>query len=291
MTQRCLCPEFSYFAPCVNVLLSQYALRGKTSNAVIIHETLESSYHTIPCMESSWSCNFNFRSIHYPLLSHLQLKSRINLAPADLGEGELGVRLNDPDAVGAALGSIARSRLALVQPGHVAASVPPDAHGQHHTTGQGLAHTDGTTQPEHWLGTSGLAELVVDVVDLGVVVDVDGGVLDHLAVLDVQAVDALKLAALVGGELRDDGKGAVGVDGHVARVTVVVVVGDTVRVVSAAGLVADALARALGALALSVARDVARVRDQRGGAGVSLPDVHLVAASSVAVDVALCRRG
>src|SRR5688572_27670613 len=97
------------------------------------------------------------------------LDGRVNLTPSDVGEGDLCTRLNLPDGLGATLGGIAWSRLILIQPVHVAAGIPPDAHGQHHAAGQGPSHTDGATKPEHGLGAGRLTELVVDVVDLGVV--------------------------------------------------------------------------------------------------------------------------
>ena len=218
-------------------------------------------------------------------LHYHPLDSRVNLTPSDVGEGDLCTRLNLPDGLGATLSGIAGTGLALIQPVHVAAGIPPDAHGQHHTAGEGTAHANGTAESEHGLRAGRLAEFVVDVVDLGVVGHVDGGVLDDDAVLDVLAVDALELAALVGGELGHDGEGLLGVDGHAARVAVVLPLADAVVVVAATRLIADALALALGALALNEAGDVARVRDEGGGAGVGLPDVHLVAARSEVADI------
>jgi hypothetical protein len=104
--------------------------------------------------------------------------------------------------------------------------------------------------------------------------------------LNVAANDLLEDAVL-GGERGDDGEGAGGVDRLVAGGAVVVEGLVAVGVVAAAVLVADAGLFALLTVAAVETGLVARVRSQMGGAGVGLPDVELVAADALALDVAL----
>ena len=83
----------------------------------------------------------------------------------------------------------------------------------------------------------------------------------------------------------DDGEGTGGVDEHV--VAVVVGVADGVGVVAAAVLVADTVELALGTVTLEEAGLVAGVRCKVSSAGIGLPDVELVAARTIALEVRL----
>jgi hypothetical protein len=116
--------------------------------------------------------------------------------------------------------------------------------------------------------------------------DVDRGVLDDDTVLDVLADDGLEHTVL-GRELGDDSEGLGGVDFEAGTV-VELVVAVEVGVVAAAVLVADALGSALvstGAgkealLATCVGGNLVR-------AAVGFPNVHLVTAHTLALDVTL----
>lgn len=157
----------------------------------------------------------------------------------------------------------------------MAALVPPDGHGEHHTPSKRVAHLLHGTKLHEAARVCGLAELVVHVVDLRQGGDVDGGVFDDAAVLDVQAVDLAELALLVGNELGDDGEGLARVDNLAGAVVVPLV--DAVGVVAAAGLVADTLVSALLAGALVETLDAARVRSQVCSTAVGFPNVHFIA--------------
>lgn len=169
---------------------------------------------------------------------------------------------------------------------HEPALVPPDAKDEDHTSGHGLAHLPhGAEVHEALRAAHRAAVLVVQVVDRGRPGDVDAGVLDDLAVLDVQAADRDQLAVAVGGELRDGGERAARVD-HQAGAEVLLVADDG-RVVAAAVLVADSVEGALVARASVQAFVLAWMwRDVRCHR-VGLEDVHLVAACALAFDVGL----
>lgn len=119
-------------------------------------------------------------------------------------------------------------------------------------------------------------------------VDVDLGVLDNLSVLLVDTADLLEVAgglAVVGNELSDDGHLGVGVDS--LALAIEAGVSHTVGVEVASVLVADtevsvwSVVAALGAGAALLLGGGARVRSVGGSHAVGLPDIHLVAASSV----------
>lgn len=219
------------------------------------------------------------------LLLALGLVGRADLTPLDVGEDDGGVRLDLEDVLGVALALLAGAGLLGVEPGHVAALVPPDGHAEDHAAGHGIAHAAEGAEVHEAVGAGGGAELIGDVVVFGKALDGDDGVLDDPAVLDVEAANLLELALVVGGELGDDGDGAGGVDGVAGAVVLELV--DAVRVVAAAVLVADAVKGALVAGALVEAGDVAGVGGEVGGAGVGFPDVELVAAGALALDVTL----
>lgn len=141
------------------------------------------------------------------------------------------------------------------------------------------------------------AVLVVGEGDLGHALLLDDLGLDDLVSLHVEAVDLLQVARLVGRELRDDREGLGRVHGVVGAAPVVLGLAETVRVPSAAVLVADAVGRALVSRAEVWARLVAWVGRDLVGAGVGFPYVHLVAANSLSFDVTLngrlaeCQKG
>jgi len=156
---------------------------------------------------------------------------------------------------------------------------------QNHAAGHGITHTGGCAELHVAAGASGLAEGVVHSIDIGETRGGDGVGVDELAALDVHALDGLELAIGAGGELSDDGHLALRVDLEGVRVAVVVTDVDAAGVPSAAVLVANTLKLALLALAEVETRLVARVRRNVGGARVSLPDIHLVAARALALEV------
>jgi hypothetical protein len=215
------------------------------------------------------------------------LVGRADLAPAEVGVGDLGEGLNLDNVGRGALALGAGAGLAVVEPLHVAALVPPDAHGQDHAAGEGLAHALGGAELHVLAGAGGGAELVLDHVGVGdaLLVGVEG--LDDLAVLHVEAVDLLELALAVGKELGDDGEGLESVDLELLAPAVVVSHVDAVGVPAAAVLVADTFEGALLTLAEVQALLVADVGSHVRGARVGLPDIHLVAARALALDVAL----
>ena len=175
-----------------------------------------------------------------------------------------------------------------------------DGENKNHAVGDGLGELG-----EAALVGEGVGVVVEDLLLVGAVLVGDGGVVcqagdarrrvvDDLVVLLVLAADLGQLArgrAVVRDELRDHREGLAGVDGEVGPGPVEVGVALPERVVLAARLVADAAAAALAALAGVGARlarrrvVVAWVRSKLGGGAISLPQVHLVAAVSIAIQV------
>lgn len=222
---------------------------------------------------------------------HLHRVCRPDLANADVAEGNLRVGLDLDDVLGETLllGAGSSASVLAIEPVHGVALAPPNTHGKNHTAGHSITHLCGTAETEVIIGVASLAVLVGDDVtgDLGGSGESDDSTLDDLAVLDVVTVHLLKLAVLVGGELRDDGELSGRVDLEVLAATVKVGYVVTVVVPAAASLVANALLLALVACAAVQAGDVAGVGSNMCSARVGLPDVHLVTADSLALDVAL----
>lgn len=208
---------------------------------------------------------------------------RAHLTPPNPAESDAGVGLNDSDVRRGTFGFVTRTGDSAVEPAHVATLVPPDAHSKNHTAANGLTHLPHTTKVVKGIGADGPTEGGGHGVCSETLGDKDGSVLDDAAVLNVQAADFEQFTTAVGGELRDDGHGLVGVDIH--ALSVIIELANAVRVIWAAVLVTDAIIAALGASALVQAGDVARVRGDMGGSGISLPDIKFVAASSSAGDV------
>jgi hypothetical protein len=206
------------------------------------------------------------------------LVGRANLAPLDLAKDDSGVLLDGLNDLGVALGRVARTSVAAVEPVHEAALVPPDAHGQNHTTVQGVAHCLHAAELLEHGGAVGIAIFVVHGVG-----DVDGGRRVDFSVLDVFAVDGLEDAVLAG-ELSDDGEGTSGVDDQLGAVVILL---NPVWVQTTAVLVAHAGGAAFVTVAAVETGLVAAVGGELVGAPVGLPDIHLVAADALALDVGL----
>jgi hypothetical protein len=119
-----------------------------------------------------------------------------------------------------------------IQPRHAAAFVPPDGEAQDHAPCQRLAHGLVSAEVHEPPGARSVAVLVRGVADLGQAGSVDLCVLDHLAVLYVNAVDLLEIAVGIGGELSHDGEGARGVDFEAWAIIVGLV--EAVRVIATA---------------------------------------------------------
>jgi hypothetical protein len=117
--------------------------------------------------------------------------------------------------------------------------------------------------------------------------DVLHGVLDDNTVLDIFSHDSLE-NAILGWELGDNSEGLSGVDLE-ARTIVVWGVSVLVRVVSASILVAQASLPALVAGATENTGCTASMRRDLVGTRVGLPDIHLVAANTLSLNVSLRR--
>lgn len=215
-----------------------------------------------------------------------QLIGRVNLTPLDVAERDRSIRLILANNRWCTLTSLTRTSVIRVEPRHVTTLVPPNTESKDHTARHSLTHGLGGAEVHVACGTVGLAVWIVHPVEVGgdVVLD-DVGVLDLLAVLDVEAAVFDQVALVVGGELSYDGEGTAGVDKHV--VAVVVGVTDGVGVIAATVLVTDTVELTLGTVALEEAGLVAGVRSKVSGAGIGLPDVELVAARAVALEVRL----
>lgn len=114
----------------------------------------------------------------------------------------------------------------------------------------------------------------------------DGRIPDDPAILHIQPADLGQCACrcVIGShELRDDGYRLGSVDGE--AVAVVILCAELVGVVGASVPVADGVA--FGAGARIQPSGVARVRGEDCGAGVGLPEVHLLAAGACAGGVGL----
>lgn len=222
---------------------------------------------------------------------HLDRVCRPDLANAHVAKGDFGVGLDLDDVLGQTffLGAGSGAGALSVEPLHGITLAPPDTHGENHAAGHGIAHLGCAAKTEIIISIAGLAVLIGNNVssNLGRSRKSDDSRLDDLAVLDVVAVHLLELALLVGGELGDDGELAGGVDLELLAATVKVGYVVAVVVPAAASLVANALLLALVACAAVQTGDAAGVRSDVGSARVCLPDIHLVTADTLALDVAL----
>lgn len=213
-----------------------------------------------------------------PSIRRADGKGRVDLSNLDVAERHLRVGLDLENVGRAALGGIAGSSLALVEPVHEASLVPPETHDEDHAAGHGLAHALHAAEPREGAGACGGAVFFIHKVDLGDPGERDDGALDDPVVLHVVSVQLCERAALVGEELGHDGKLSRAVDLEGAAASIVARVVVAVGIPSAAGLVTNALGTALGTGAFIEAGLVARVRRNVSGSRVCLPNVELIAA-------------
>jgi len=179
-----------------------------------------------------------------------------------------------------------------VKPEHAGGVVVPNTEGQNHTdvhclgdTSQTAMWSEAVTIAEGSLGSAAVGG--GDGVVGGHAGDVDLGVLDNLAVLDVETTDLGERAAgrvVVGEELSDDGELGVGVDGLSGAVETLVA--HTVRVEVTTVGVANASVSVVCTTASCAAAAGGRSAVTRMGGvgsrnGVGLPDIHLVTAGTV----------
>jgi len=214
---------------------------------------------------------------------------RVGVGGLDVGglaRGGSTSATSDTGSGGARGGGVRR-----VEPEHVDGVVVPDGEDEGHSGGETSAHA---SEAALVLEGSGVAEgrLLVSAVLRGDGVvgghsgNVDLGVLNDLAVLDVDAADLLEGSrggTGVGEELSDDGELLGGVDGLSGAVEGRIT--HAVRVEVAAIGVADggvAVGGTAGStLAARLRTSRARVGSVGSGHAVSLPDIHLVTAGSV----------
>jgi hypothetical protein len=220
-------------------------------------------------------------SLHLHLCGELVagLEGCTNLTPLDLAEGNGRGLLDLVDVLRLALGSITRTRVGrlAVEPRHEVALVIPQREREHHSAAQSVSHTLHSTVPEECRGVLSLAVVVCHG-------DVAGLVLENDTVLDVLADDRLE-DALLSRELSDDGERLRCVELEVATVEALGTL--AVRVLRAAGLVAKAVLATLSTLATEQAGLRAGVRGNSRSTAVSLPDVHLVTADTISLNVTL----
>lgn len=169
--------------------------------------------------------------------------------------------------------------------------VVPYTHDEDHAGFESVTHGSETALGLEGVGVAedgflGGAEVVGNRVDAGVNAgDVDLGVLNDLAVLDVEAADLGESAGggVVGGkELGDDGELGLGVNGHAGTEESLVAHAEGVEVTTI--LVADAAVAVVTITALSTLAALAssaRVRSVGSSHRVGFPDVHLRTAGAV----------
>ena len=166
----------------------------------------------------------------------------------------------------------------------------PERHNEDHSLLEGVTHDLKTTELLEAVGVveDGLLSVTEVVGDRVVARDTGNGgdgVLDDLAVLNVDAADLSEVTGLgaVGSEeLGNDGDGLGGVDGETGAEEGLVAHAEGVEVASV--LVAESVVAVVGAVTAVVASagsllsDGADVRGEGLAHGVTLPDVHLRAA-------------
>mmetsp|Transcript_5245 Transcript_5245/g.12855 ORF Transcript_5245/g.12855 Transcript_5245/m.12855 type:complete len:209 (-) Transcript_5245:762-1388(-) len=143
---------------------------------------------------------------------------------------------------------LVETTLLAIKPQHPAEAVVPDRHGQDHAPAQGLAHGLHATRILVAVGglVEGLVLLVAHAVGQGVAPTLQHtrlGVLEELAVLEVEAADVDQVAVVgvvMGHKLGDDGHGLGGVHREVLAGAPELLVTHPVRREAAAVLVAVA---------------------------------------------------
>lgn len=179
-----------------------------------------------------------------------------------------------------------------VEPEHLGGVVVPEGKSEHHAVLDGGTHL---LEAAHGSEPVVVAEdrllLLAEVLGDGVG-GVDAGdtrhaVGDDCTVLDVEAADLSEVAAggaVVGNELGDDGELLAGVDGHALAEEGLVAHTEGVEVATIGvteAVVPVVTLAALSTRAASLDIDSAGMRGECSTHGVGLPDVHLVAASTV----------
>ena len=175
-----------------------------------------------------------------------------------------------------------RRRVVAVEPEHIDSVIVPDTHHENHSPGERSTHVRETAHRGLSIGPAerrrfSSAEGVTDgILGGGDARNVGCGVLDHLAILHIEAADFDEFtggSAVRCDELGDDGEFGGGVnslfgakEGCVAK---------AVGVEVAAGFVAGAGGGA------GLAGGSANVRSVGGVEGVGFPDVHFIAAGAV----------
>lgn len=252
------------------------------------------------------------------LLTSIQsdLVGAVECAPLDVGVGDRGVGNLVFDVGGDTGGDGTLTALdtgvgrglvkgvGAVEPEHVRRMVVPDRQSENHTLTESISELLESTLPgevvviaESSLCSS--AEGIGDGVS-GDASDVRVRVGEDYTVLLVFPADLNEVAVcgtVPGDELGDDGELCVGVDGlslSVERDVTHAVAVEIATVLVADTSIAVGAISALGARAAGQARGSARMRGIGGGHVVCFPDIHLVAASSIApgtgIDVG-ARRG
>lgn len=227
---------------------------------------------------------------------------RANVADPDVGVGDRGVRNTGLEVGGLARGGGAVTASSTesgrvdgvggVEPKHVGVVIVPEGESKDQTVAHGLLHSGEATLALVRVGVAedgllGVAEGVGEGIDGLEAGNVDLGVLDDLAILDVEAANLSELAgrgAVVSNELGHKRKLLVGVDGLSG--TKEGLVAQTVGVEIAAVGVANTIVTVSGGVAFRSAApigsgDRARVGCKGIGDLVGLPDIKLVAAGSV----------
>lgn len=233
------------------------------------------------------------------------VEGRADGADLDVGVDDVGVGVVRLDIRRDAGGDVAGTtgdagsggrgsgRVVAVEPEHVGRVIIPQGHDENHALGEGSTHAleaavlfeDVLVLEQALLGGAVLG-------GDGVAADAGPGRLrvgDHLAVLHVEALDLLEGAAggaVVGDELGDDGKLALGVDGHARAVEGLVALAEGVEITSVGVAGAAVAVGAVGATAgitgaHHLAGRVARMGGEGRGDAVGLPDIHLRAAGPV----------
>lgn len=227
--------------------------------------------------------------------------AELDVGEDDLGVGGVGLNLGGDTRGGRALttvstGAATLDRVGGVEPEHVGGMVVPDGHDKDHGLGEGLAHLLQATLDVEVTDIAessllSIAERLGDRVARDTS-NVGLGVLNDLAVLDVETLDLAEIASGVLDELGDDGELGAGVDG--LALTVEGGVAHAVRVeVATIGIAGTAIA--VGGVGTAAGVTLAHVLVD-GGAGVGseggrdlvgLPDIHLRAASTVVTNTSV----
>lgn len=168
--------------------------------------------------------------------------------------------------------------------------IVPNGEDEDHTAGHRIAHAGQTALGLELLSILERSLLSITIVGGDGVIgiharDADLGVLDDLAILNVETTDLGETAAggvVAGDELGDNGELLGGVDGHTGTVEGLITHAERVEIATV-GITNGGIAILGTAVGTLTARDTGAgtgVRGVGGGDGVGLPDVHLTTAST-----------